>query len=133
MDAPRVTIDAAGRRGTAGTWTFAWRVANDGERPLRLERAQLPHGRFHGAPADLHDVPDIAPGTACTVELGVRADGRPGEVVENAFVILQARYADRPWRILARLEISFDDAGAPVPRRVHSSTQPVGFSTSLER
>jgi len=127
---PMVDVEATGCRPGAvpDEWLATWRVANIGPRPLVLQAAWLPHGRFRGERRDLVPPPRLLPGESTELELPVRCREAPGTVVENAFVILSALWGDEPWRILARLEVAFDGAGAPRNACVLITTQPIGFA-----
>jgi hypothetical protein len=97
-----------------GRWRVAWLVHNDGSSPLRLEDAWIPHGRFRGeghVPLQMN----IEPGAASDIELSVSSAEPPGTVVENAFVILRVRGAERAWRVFARMRVQFDDVGTARP------------------
>jgi hypothetical protein len=114
---PSVRIEVSSCRRCSmpvGRWRVAWLVHNDGSSPLRLEDAWIPHGRFRGeghVPLQIK----IAPGAASRIELSVFSAEPPGTVVENAFVILRVRGAERAWRVFARMRVEFDDAGAAGP------------------
>jgi hypothetical protein len=97
-----------------GRWRVAWLVHNDGSSPLRLEDAWLPHGRFRGE-GHVAVERKIEPGAASHIELSVSSAEPPGTVVENAFVILRVRGAERVWRVFARMRVEFDDVGAARP------------------
>jgi hypothetical protein len=49
-------------------------------------------------------------------------------VVENAFLILRVLWLGKPWRILARLRVVFDEQGGPQTTTEVVTVQPVGFS-----
>ena len=52
----------------------------------------------------------------------------PGQVVENAFLILRVRCGDASWRVLTRLTLRYGDDRVPaiVPEAI--TTQPIGFA-----
>ncbi len=118
--------------GNPGRWRVGWQVTNRSDRPLELLAAWCPHGRFRAPTWELAPAPALMPGESRAIETVVTCDERPGTVVENAFVILRARWGDEPWRILARLEIRVDEYGAPHNAVVLITTQPIGFSGASE-
>jgi hypothetical protein len=113
-EAPRVQIEPVA--------VDLWRITNDGDDRVRLLEAWAPHGRFR-ADRRAHDVM-LEPGRSVVLELPVRTAGDAGEVVENAFLILRFE----GWRVLARLEIRFDDDASPRAKVMVVTSQPAGFS-----
>lgn len=106
----RICVDSSRPDAAAGRWLVSWWVTNEGEEPLRIEDAWIPHGRFRG---DGHVAlnAEVLPGASHVLELRVTAVEPPGTVVENAFLILRAR----GWRIFARLRVEFDAASTICP------------------
>lgn len=104
-DAPRlvVRLDALRSGRGAASWRATWRIRNDGPRTVTIHRAWHPHGRFRSARRAV--ALRIAPRVAGKLELPVRCDVRPGEIVANLFLILQVTSARRRWRVLARLRL----------------------------
>jgi len=94
-----------------GSWIVRWRLANDGDRPIRLLSAQHPHSQFRtpGTPVDR----DLAPGAATLVDLPVRFSESPGTIVENPFLILLFREG-QTWRLLARVRVTAGPKGEPL-------------------
>lgn len=127
---PQVQVELASRRpsSVSGLWLMAWRVQNVGASPLELLATWLPHGLFRSARRELAPTLDLPPGQSAQIELPVACRETPGTVVENAFVILSARWQGAPWRIFARLRVTIDQSGAPHPTTEVVTTQPVGFS-----
>src|SRR5262245_35696603 len=93
------------------TWWAAWDVTNLDSAPLELLAVWLPHGRFRCAERPIEPPAHLAAGERARLVLPVYCDAEPGSEVENAFVILRARWRDAPWRILARLKIVVDADG----------------------
>src|SRR5688500_6190694 len=96
-----------------GQWHAAWRVRNEGERPLELLAAWCPHGRFRAPRWDLTPPPRLLRGEGVEVQPLVACDEPPGTIVENAFVIFQTRWGCERWRVLVRLELRADAEGVP--------------------
>jgi hypothetical protein len=121
---PRVSIRridvAAGE--TADQWRVGWFVQNEAPDLLLVTGAWVPHGRFRG-PGRVPLHLQVPAGAAVLVELGVRAREPPGTAVDNAFLILEARYCGLPWRIFARMRIEFDTR--PRPRCELVTTQAI--------
>ncbi len=112
-------------------WVVGWFIHNLGDQPLQILTAQCPHGRFRGGKKELADFPELMPGKTAHLELPVTCNEPAGAVVENAFLILQAKWRDQLWRILIRLTITFDEQGAPKGKTQVITTQPVGFSKGM--
>jgi len=112
----------------ADEWRVTWRIADLGDEPLTLLAAWQPHGRFRGAEQPLEPPPRLQPGEDTRLLLSVACAGTPGEVVENAFLILRVRWGDAAWRVLTRLTLRFGDDRVPtiVPEAI--TTQPIGFA-----
>jgi hypothetical protein len=93
-----------------GRWRVTWLIENDADSLLQLKEAWIPHGRFRG---DGHVRLDrlIEPRRQTVLELSVSADEPPGTMVENAFLILRTPEG----RIFARMRVSFEADGTPVP------------------
>ncbi|SRR5579885_1362910 len=121
-------VPVALRPAAPGHWLVTWRLANQGDQPLVVLAAWQPHGRFRAAQCAFDPPLRLAPGEQVTVELAVASSGEPGEVVENGFLILRALWGDAPWRVLARLTLTYGADGAPAIAREAITTQPIGFS-----
>ena len=110
--------------GTAGSWSVRWRIANDGDRPIRLMNAIQPHSQFR-TPETRVDR-ELAPGATAEVSLPVRFGEPPGTVVENPFLILFVRESGY-WRVLARVRVTAGMNGEPIAgQSVVVTTQQVG-------
>lgn len=53
---------------------------------------------------------------SAAVDVPARSDARPGEVVENVFLILRMASGGARWRVVARSTLEVDGAGTPWPR-----------------
>ncbi|HEY4659001.1 MAG: hypothetical protein A3G84_04005 [Chloroflexi bacterium RIFCSPLOWO2_12_FULL_71_12] len=111
-DAPRLKVALEALRPGRGpaAWRAAWRLSNGGTGPVTVRKAWHPHGRFRSRRRAISL--RIPAGASRTLELATRSDVAAGEVVENAFLILQAVSARRRWRILARFTLR-GQTGAP--------------------
>ena len=118
---------------SAHLWVVGWNIHNLGDQPLQILTAQCPHGRFRGDKIELADFPELMPGKTAHLELPVTCNEPPGIVVENAFLLLQAKWRNQLWRILIRLTVTFDEQGAPKGKTEVITTQPVGFSRAMGR
>ncbi len=112
-------------------WVVAWNIQNAGDQPLQILNAQCPHGRFRAGRVELADYPELMPGKSTRLELAVTCKEPPGTVVENTFLILQAKWRNQLWRILTRLTMTFDQQGAPNGFTEVITTQSVGFSKGM--
>jgi hypothetical protein len=110
----RIVIGSCQREGAGDRWNLGVEVANDGSKPITLEEAWIPHGRFRGDGRQALSE-SVAPGASASLEFVVRADEPAGTVVENAFLILRARINDSAWRIFSRMRVEFAEDGAPMP------------------
>ena len=108
---PKVRVEVADCVHAApGGWRVTWRIHNEGPRPIALEAAWVPHGRFRGE-GRVPLARRLEPGQATAVDLTVQSHEVPGTVVENAFLILRTW----KWRIFVRMRVEFDDASKPGP------------------
>jgi hypothetical protein len=130
---PRVAVEPVALRPGDGAdeWRVTWRIADLGDEPLTLLAAWQPHGRFRAAEQPLDPPPRLEPGEATRLLLTVVCAGTPGEVVENAFLILRVHWGDASWRVLTRLTLRFGDDRVPtiVPEAI--TTQPIGFAADV--
>jgi len=131
---PQVLVEQASRRaGTApGWWLVAWHIQNLGQQPLQLLATRLPHSRFRSEERELVPVPQLLPSERTRFEFPVACSGRPGTVVENAFLILRVLWLEEPWRVFARLRVVFDEQGGPQTTTEVVTVQRVGFSEALK-
>ena len=127
---PAVAVEPLSlRRGDgADQWVVTWRIADQGDQPLTLLAAWQPHGRFRAAEQVFDPPPRLQPGQAARLPLAVACAGTPGEVVENAFLILRVRWGEASWRVLTRLTLRFGDDGVPAILPEAITTQPIGFA-----
>jgi hypothetical protein len=129
MTNPAVSVLQAGSAsGGPGAWRVAFEVRNSGDGPVGLLEAWLPHGRFRAEAIPLNEQSPLASGASVRLEFIVGFDEQPGELVENAFVILRVRWRDEEWRVLARLAVTADSDGSPVASTELTTAHPVGFS-----
>ncbi len=125
MSAPQLTVHAGECRPDGDRWITSWRVQNASAEPVLLESAWLPHEKFRAPERRLGS--QLAPGGGTTLEFSVATRGEPGEIVENPFLILRVRAGEERWRVLARMQVRFDEGRAPHPEDVVVTSQPVGF------
>ncbi|HET8567588.1 MAG TPA: hypothetical protein VFM93_01215 [Candidatus Limnocylindria bacterium] len=129
MSAPRISLRVDDVQAQDAAWRVRWSVRNEGDLPLRVYRAQAPHGRFRAGERRLEV--ELEPGKHGLVELDVAADVSWGNDVENAFLILEASAGGvNGWRVLARMRARVDDAGSPQVLIERIDVQEVGFSGS---
>ena len=129
MSAPRLRIEPLGTAKRVGDgWRTTWRVANSDAESVRVLDAVAPHARFRGE-ATVDRV--VRRSRAMIFPLVVKIDGAAAAEIENAFVILMVEQSAERWRVLARLRVELDKAGAPRPRIESVTVQRVGFSGEL--
>jgi hypothetical protein len=131
MDAPQLEIEFSGSLPDdrdAQRWPVAWGVTNRSSEPVQLLAAWLPHSRFRCHERDLSGLPGLAAGQAAQVELEASCHEAPGTAVPNAFLILRLLWCSQPWRLLARMTVTWDTAGAPHVQIERVNAQRVGFS-----
>jgi len=129
MTTAAIDVLQAGRAsGEAGAWRVVFEVRNAGDRPVELLEAWLPHGRFRAEAVSLSEQPLLASGASTQLTFTVGFDEPPGEIVENAFVILRALWRDQEWRVLTRLAVTSDADGSPLAATELITFHPVGFS-----
>jgi len=129
---PTVAVESVGpgAASVGGRWLCTWRIHNLAQEPVQLLSAGMPHSRFRSEEQELCPAPQLLPGEGSRLALVVACREPAGTVVENAFLILRVLWRERPWRILARLRVVFDQHGVPEDSTEVITTQPVGFSSS---
>ncbi len=116
---------------TPDRWLVTWQIQNLGEQPLRLLVGWLPHSRFRSQEQELTPTPRLLPGESARLEFSVACGEPPGTVVKNAFLILRVLWLEKPWRILARLRVVFNQEGEPRTTPEVMTVQSIGFSERL--
>jgi len=120
------------RRGVkAGTWLLQWEIKNLGQQPLTIFAVRLPHGQFRSPEQEFVLPYKLSANESVALEIEVACSEAPGTAVENAFLILRVLWLDNPWRIFARLRVTFDSDGAPHAGTELITTQQTGFSERL--
>lgn len=132
---PQVLVEQVSRSSgsTQDRWVVAWRIQNLGQEPLQILAARLPHSKFRSDERELSSIPKLLPDESAQLEIAVTCNEQPGTVVENAFLILRVLWLDQPWRILARLRVTFDQEGGPETVTERVTAQRVGFSAQQEK
>lgn len=102
-------------------------MTNDGQAPLHLLAAWLPHGRFRSDELTFDGVV-LSPRERTTLAFRAAFDEPVGTEVENCFVILRVAYADGTWRVLARLRVRSGADGEPAATTELITAHRVGFS-----
>jgi hypothetical protein len=111
-----------------GVLHVRWQLANPTAAPLELVDSWLPHGRFFAERQAFQPPLTLPAGARGIVERSVRCVAEPGEVIENAFLILRVRWCGQPWRVLARLRVERLVPDSVVVAVEAVTTQPVGFT-----
>lgn len=109
-------------------WLVGWSIQNLSREPIRILAANLPHGKFRSLERESVMALEILPYDSAQVELSVTCRELPGEIVENAFLILRVLFSEETWRILARLRVTFDDQGQPQTITELVTAHRIGFS-----
>lgn len=129
MTDPSISVLQAGRAsGEPGAWHVAFEVRNEGDEPVVLLEAWLPHGRFRAEAIALSEHAPLASGASVRLAFTVGFDESPGEYVENSFVILRVLWKGHEWRVLTRLAVTADADGRPIASTELITAHPVGFS-----
>ncbi len=81
---------------------------------MTVLQAWHPHSRFHSS--RLRRSLRVPSRGSAGLELPARVDARPGDAVENCFLILRVAMGRERWRILARFTLLMSDDGTPIPR-----------------
>ena len=99
-----------------GRWRVSWLVANEAAEPLELHAAWIPHGRFRGD-GHLPLALSVPGGGSARLEFAVATAGAAGEVIRNAFLILQLSgpSGGSTWRVFTRMRVEFDAQARPKP------------------
>ena len=127
---PRILVGPThvGPSPIGGQWRIRWRIENLDAKPIELRAAWLPHGRFRCPRQALVPPPRLAAGESAEIELTVAVAGASGEVVENAFLVLDVLRAGDAWQLFGRIRVVFGASGAPAPVIEVITAQRVGFS-----
>ena len=127
---PMVRVEQAARsRGfSPGRWPIAWNIQNLSREPLQILSGRLPHSQFRSEEREFSPIIKLPPNGGARLEFPVTCDGRPGTVVENAFLILHVLWLEGHWRLFARLRVTFDELGGPQSITEVITTHRIGFS-----
>ena len=130
VNAPEIVLRQIGayRAGRSGWCHIRWELQNKTSRAVELIAARLPHGKFKAPEMRFEPALELAPGRRRDLEMEVFCREVPGAVIENAFVILEARYLRQYWRIFARLRVVLDRQAVPQSASESITTQKIGFS-----
>jgi hypothetical protein len=109
-------------------WRAGWSLVNQTGAPVELLESWLPHDQFHRKREAFEPVLVVAPGGRVVLTAEVNCLAAPGEIVENAFLILRARWTGRVWRIFVRLRVECNEDGQPTPYIEALTAQHVGVS-----
>lgn len=123
--AVRVEVVGCAPEAAPGHWRATWLIHNDGDAPIVVEDAWVPHGRFRGCDGHVSIDAEIAAGAAHRLTLSVASSEAAGTVVENAFLIVRLRDSEHAWRVFARMRVEFDSAAQARPVVELLSFQPV--------
>lgn len=131
---PAISLRQVGarRENEINRWRIGWTVQSNGEAPLEIASARLPHGQFKSDAQSFVPALTLAGGTAAQFQTLVRCDEPPGPVTENAFVIFEAVWHGAPWRIFVRVRVEVLQDGEPSATVQSITTQEVGFSQHLQ-
>jgi urease beta subunit len=110
-DPPRLRLEPFSTDGEPGRWSVHWRIHNDGSKPVQVKSGLQPHSRFHTD--EIRIDREVAPGGSLEIALPVRFEERPGEVVENPFLILRVADGTDEWQLLVRVRVRSGERGEP--------------------
>ncbi|MGH7846230.1 MAG: hypothetical protein ACREQW_13815 [Candidatus Binatia bacterium] len=130
---PRIDVQQISRRQDVkgGAWHLQWQIKNLAQQPLTIFAVRLPHGQFRSREQEFALPYRLSGNESAALEIEVVCSEAPGTVVENAFLILRVLWLNNPWRIFARLRVTFDSEGAPHAGAELITTQQTGFSERL--
>ena len=130
-DKPALSIESEGGAKPLGasTWRLGWRVHNQGDVPLLIREAWLPHGRFRAERRAFAPPISLEPGSTALLTFDVACRAAAGEVVENCFVILTMESREQVWRAFTRLTVAFAEGGIPYPKTEVITVDPVGLAS----
>jgi hypothetical protein len=94
-------VEQASAGSAAGSWLIRWRIRNPDPAPLSIDSVWLPHSRFRGQEQRLEPPLVVPPADERWLDSTVICEAQPGEVVENAFLILRTGAG----RIFVRLRV----------------------------
>ena len=133
-DSPTLSVRPLeiGKEADVDVWRIGWVIANFGSKQAEIFEAWLPHGRFRGDREAFSPSRVVAAGESTLFYSVVRCSAEPGEIVENAFLILRVGFRAREWRVFTRLRIertSLDSIELAVEK---VTVHPVGFLSEKE-
>jgi hypothetical protein len=103
---PRLDLAETGVERSEGVEAeHRWQITNRGVTKVTVLDSWLPHGGFRADRRDFAPPLAIEPGVSAAFSRRVRCPARPGEVVENAFLIANLRAGAVAWRAFFRLRI----------------------------
>jgi hypothetical protein len=125
-----LSVGLLGTRGTPDRPTLPtqWSLSNRSNESIEILEFWFPHDQFHRERERLQAPRRIRNGESLELAADVTFGAKPGEVVENAFLILRMRFRDRDWRVFVRLRIDADGDGQPNIQVERVSAQRVGVS-----
>jgi hypothetical protein len=133
--APRITVEQSGlaRLDEPGRWHITWQIHNLEREGITLRAARLPHGKFKSEERIFEKGLAVPGGANATVEFSVNCQGAPGDVVDNAFLLIEIDWLQDAWRVFVRFQVVFDEAAEPVTQTELITAQRVGFSAWAPR
>ena len=130
--APRlsITLQELNKGPDDQSWRVAWCVVNLAEDQVHIAEVWLPHSGFYAERQALRPNRVLARAESSLIQCQVRCSAEPGDVVENAFLILRVGFKGRDWRVFSRLRIE-----RPSPASIEvvvekTTAQPKGFPST---
>ena len=132
---PRIRIeqDTAQRKPAPNLWKVTWSIHNLADSPLTILAARLPHGKFRGKEIQLKRPLDLEPNGTGYLELEAQCDEAPGNVIENAFLIMRVVWVANEWLLLARFRVFINTDGTLSTTTERITAQLVGFSSDWSK
>ena len=128
----KIGVELVGQPSGGGPWRTTFRVTNEGDEPLVLLSASMPHIVYRAEAADFTGSEPLDSHAAVDLEFDATYTPRedPYEP-SNPFLIVRFRWRGEEWRVLTQLSIAGAPDVAPDLGIAKVGTHRVGFSSDL--
>ena len=131
-DRPKVSVVLDGQPSGGGPWHTSFRVINQGDEPINLLSAWMPHVVYHGETIDLSDRGVLAPNAEIEIEFEASYAPRDAPYEQpNPFLFVRMVWRGEEWRLLVQLALAGEPDEPPSLGIARINAHRVGFSGGL--